>query len=288
MNPIFGRGPSLPLRLSIAVVFSFLVMALDYHSKAGMWVRSYLQTVVSPLLYAANAPAEMLQWGTEQFMSRQSLMQENKRLRELILLQNEALQKCQALRQENQKLRSLLQSQQESERTKILADVLKVHSSPYSHQVVINRGIADGVFVGQAVLDDLGIVGQVVDAGQNSSKVMLITDQSQGIPVQVERNGVRAVAEGMGKINELKLNHIAHSTDIRVGDLLLSSGLGDVYPAGYPVALVKSVIKDDGLPFAQITAEPIALLGRVRYVLLLGKPETQNLTNTVMENGDVQ
>ena len=150
-----------------------------------------------------------------------------------------------------------------------MAQVLSVHSNPYSHQVVINKGTLDQVVEGVAVIDEMGIVGQVTQVGSTTSRVLLMTDTMHATPVRILRNNVRTVVEGIGKINQVKLSHVPHSMDIRIGDILYSSGLGGVFPEGYPVATVTSIKRDEGQPFAQVYAEPVAQLDRIRLLILL-------------------
>ena len=144
-----------------------------------------------------------------------------------------------------------------------------IRDSPYTHQVVINRGANDGVYEGQAVIDDEGIVGQILHVGTTSSRVLLITDVTHAVPVRISRNGVRLIASGVGVIDILSHNHVPHSTDIRVDDMLVTSGLGGKFPEGYPVARVTSVLQDESRAFSQIQSQPVAKIDRLRYVLLL-------------------
>jgi rod shape-determining protein MreC len=156
---------------------------------------------------------------------------------------------------------------------KVVAEVMEVASDPYRQLVVLNHGARTGVFVGQPVVDAKGVVGQVVEVSELTSRVLLVSDASHGIPVRVTRNDVRAIANGTGDIDEIELRHVAKSTDIVAGDLLVTSGLGDRFPEGYPVARVMSVARDDGQSYAVINAQPLAALDRIRYVLLIWPDE---------------
>ncbi|WP_199610767.1 rod shape-determining protein MreC [Flocculibacter collagenilyticus] len=269
MDPIFGRGPSLQLRLLIAIVFSIVLMFADHFTNSSATIRTYLNSLVSPLIYMASLPQQMLDWSAQQVMTRDQLMSENNQLRERILTQNEQLQRFKFLQNENEKLRALLSSPVRTDVKKLSAEVLAVHSDRFSHQVVINRGSTNGVYEGQPVIDDSGIVGQVLYVGTTTSRVLLISDTTHAIPVRIQRNDIRTTVEGIGKLRQLKLSHVPHSTDIKVGDKLVTSGLGNRFPQGYPVAKVTFINRDESLPFTQIYAEPEALLDRVRYVLLL-------------------
>ena len=157
----------------------------------------------------------------------------------------------------------------------MVAEILAVDSDPYTHQVVINRGANDGVYEGQAVIDDEGVVGQILHVGTTSSRVLLITDVTHAVPVRISRNGLRLIASGVGVIDRLTHNHVPHSSDIRIGDILVTSGLGSKFPEGYPVAKVSAVIQDESRAFSQIQSQPVAKIDRLRYVLLLW-PEQPN------------
>ncbi|AWL10796.1 Cell shape-determining protein MreC [Saliniradius amylolyticus] len=269
MNTIFARGPSLLSRLILASVLSVTLMVLDHKLDSFSSARVFLNSLVSPLQYMANMPGEMLSEASKALTTRQQLLDENARLTQANILMSEQLQRLNMLKKENDKLRRLLGSPVRQDVRKVVAELMAVDNNPYSHQIVINKGALQGVYEGQPVLDDKGVVGQVMQVGSTNSRVLLIADVTHGVPVQVMRNGVRAVVSGSGQIHSLILNHVPHSTDIREGDLLVSSGLGEVFPEGYPVARVKQVIRDESRPFAHIEAQPVAELDRLKYLLLL-------------------
>ena len=150
-----------------------------------------------------------------------------------------------------------------------MAELIGMDPNPFTHRIIINKGERDGVVLGQPVLDARGLMGQVVELMPYTSRVLLLTDTTHSIPVQVNRNGLRAIASGTGNPERLELRHVADTADIKVGDLLVSSGLGQRFPAGYPVATVKEVIHDSGQPFAIVRAVPTAALNRSRYLLLV-------------------
>ncbi|MGB1291394.1 MAG: rod shape-determining protein MreC, partial [Pseudoalteromonas sp.] len=156
---------------------------------------------------------------------------------------------------------------------------LSVHSNPYSHQVVINRGAIDGLSEGQAVIDEMGVVGQLTKVGSTTSRVLLMTDTTHATPVRILRNEVRTVVEGMGKINQVKLSHVPHSLDVRIGDVLVTSGLGGTFPEGYPVAIVTEINRDEGSPFAQVYAEPVAQLDRIRLLVVLWRQQQEIISS---------
>ena len=167
------------------------------------------------------------------------------------------------------RLRELLNSSALVNEKVEVAELIGMDPNPFTHRIIINKGERDGVFLGQPVLDARGLMGQVVELMPYTSRVLLLTDTTHSIPVQVNRNGLRAIASGTGNPERLELRHVADTADIKEGDLLVSSGLGQRFPAGYPVATVKEVIHDSGQPFAIVRAVPTAALNRSRYLLLV-------------------
>ncbi|GIU13824.1 hypothetical protein TUM4445_09440 [Shewanella sp. MBTL60-112-B2] len=232
-------------------------------------VRNSLSSLLSPLQYVANIPGALLDLSAESLATRNMLAQQNKELLRHQLLMSERLQRFEHLRQENDRLRGLLGSPVHMDAKKVVAEVMEVASDPFRQYVVLNHGSRSGVFVGQPVVDAQGVVGQVVQVSELTSRVLLLSDTTHGIPVRITRNDVRLMAFGTGVLDELELRHVAKSTDVRVGDLLVSSGLGKRFPEGYPVARVMSVEKDDGKNYATVIAQPLAALDRIRYLLLL-------------------
>lgn len=280
MKSLFGQSSvSLQLRLFVAVVFSVALIIADKYTQGGVAVRTSLNTLVSPLIYVANLPYELFSLSAKNLNTREQLQSENEALKKKQVLQNEQIQQNQFLAKENQKLRALLGSSSRHPNRKIIAQVLSVHSNPYSHQVVINRGAADGLTQSQAVIDDMGLVGQLTNIGSTTSRVLLITDTTHATPVRILRNGVRTVVEGVGKINILKLSHVPHSLDVRIGDVLVTSGLGGTFPEGYPVAVVTEINRDEGQQFSQVFAQPIAQLDRIRLLVILWLNQQESLGN---------
>ncbi|MGO1246368.1 MAG: rod shape-determining protein MreC [Oceanisphaera sp.] len=269
MKTIFGRGPSLPIRLALAVVVSLLLIIADSRYQSFNEAKVYLNTLVSPLQYIANSPRILLDSASSQLMSNQALLAQSERLeQELFLLRDDLLQ-LDHLEQENSRLRSLLGSPVRFDARRMVAEIMAVDSDTFSHQVVIDKGSLKGVFEGQPVLNEQGVVGQVMSVGKTTARVLLITDSSHGIPVRVARNDIRAIASGSGQLDRLSLHNITRNTDIQEGDTLLSSGLAGRFPEGYPVGRVSRVGYEEGQPFADIQVDPFAALDRVRYLLLL-------------------
>lgn len=271
MNPIFNQGTSPAQRLVIVLMCSALLIFFDHKMASFDTARGYLQSLVSPLQYMANAPKQIMSWASENVVIRQQLLKENQEFRKNELYFHEQSMQLRILRQENERLRSLLASPVRDELKKMFAEIISVDGDPYSHQVVINRGANNGVYEGQPVLDEKGIVGQILHVGVSSSRVILMSDISHAIPVRVQRNGLRLIASGSGQIDRLVHNFVPHSADIKVGDLLVTSGLGGKYPEGYPVSRVILVKADESREFATVFSEPIAQIDRLRYMLLLSK-----------------
>lgn len=273
MNEVFARGSSLSTRLLIVLILSSMTMFIDSKVESFSTFRTYLTSLVSPLQYIADSPGTILDWSASRFTSRQSLIAENQALTSQITLMNEKLQRFEVLRQENENLLRLLDAPIRSEMHKMIAELMAVDNNPYSHQIVINKGAIHNVYEGQSVLDDNGIVGQIIEVGTTNSRVLLISDITHAIPVRVSRNNVRLVVSGDGSISELSLEHVAHSADITEGDLLVSSGLGKVFPEGYPVGTITEITRDESKPFADVKIAPAAQLDRLKYLLLLWPKE---------------
>lgn len=269
MNQLFNQAISLRGRLTLALVLAFLLLILDLRMGAMQQVRMVLNSVVSPVQYLAVVPERTLQRVYNSLRSKHSLLTENQQLANQMLELQGRMQRFEFLNQENQRLRSLLASESQAESTRMVAEVIAVDSDPFSQQVVINKGLLHDVFLGQPVIDDSGIVGQVSSVGATTARVILISDASHGIPTRSERSGIRVIAQGVGDTQRLELMHVPHSTELEVGELLFSSALGGVFPEGYPVAQISRIRRDESLPFAQVEARPIAQLDRVRMVLLL-------------------
>ena len=279
MKPIFGRGPSLQLRLFLAVIISVAAIVADSRFGVFSHVRVYLSSLVSPLQYIANAPGTLLDTMSTQVQTRADLIEQTKQQEKQLFTLRSRLLKMDQLEHENQRLRELLGSPVHKESRKMVAELLSVDSDPFSHQVLINKGALDGVYNGQPVINDQGVVGQVLHVGSTTSRVLLITDSSHGIPVRVLRNDLRAIASGSGELDLLELRNLPRNTDVQVGDLLVTSGLGGRFPEGYPVATVTRSDYVEGKPFAQIEAKPLVALDRLRYLLLLWtdkKPEVHD------------
>nr|WP_074755997.1 rod shape-determining protein MreC [Pseudomonas abietaniphila] len=269
MKPLFSKGPSLGVRLLVLVVLSVAVMVVDARFTLLKPVRSQMSLVLMQSYWIADLPERLYQGVASQFGSRTELAAENEKLKTENLLLQGRLQKLAALTEQNVRLRELLNSSALVNEKVEVAELIGMDPNPFTHRIIINKGERDGVVLGQPVLDARGLMGQVVELMPYTSRVLLLTDTTHSIPVQVNRNGLRAIASGTGNPERLELRHVADTADIKEGDLLVSSGLGQRFPAGYPVATVKEVIHDSGQPFAIVRAVPTAALNRSRYLLLV-------------------
>jgi len=264
-----GRIPALGLRLLGLIVISILLMYFDNRDNHLDTVRRTLGAAVYPVHVIVDAPVRLWNWLDESTTSRSKLEIELSRLKGELLQTRVRLQKLNALEAENARLKAILDARtQVRDRTRV-AEIMSVDANPFSHSLVIDVGIQDGASDGQALVDADGVVGQVIKAGLMTSQAMLISDTDHALPVEVNRNGLRTIVVGTGKIDQLQLPFVVNNADIRVGDLLVTSGLGGAFPAGYPVAIVESVTRNPHEPYAEVTAKPSASLGQVREVLLI-------------------
>ncbi len=244
-------------------------MFIDHHEKHLKGVRSAIGTFVTPLVYLADIPQEFFSWGGESMMSRSQLRQENQNLISESEILRSQLQKFISLQVENARLRNLLGTQSEMLEKRLLAEIIQIDGDPFSLEFIINKGSNDLVYVGQTVIDAQGIVGQVIGVSVFTSRVIMISDSRHAIPVRVARNNARAIVAGSGQISQLFLKNVTDTTDVQVGDTLITSGLGQKFPKGYPVAIVTKVVHDPGKAYAIITAKPTAKLAQLSSVLLV-------------------
>ena len=268
-KPLFDRGPSLGTRMVLLALLSVCLIYLDYQQGHLQTVRRALSVAVYPIRVLVDIPSATFGWARERLAERDRLVTENRELRLESLRQQARLQQLIALEVENARLRSLMESPARLANRVQVAEILAVDLDPYRHRIALNRGEQAGVYEGQALLDADGIVGQVIRVNPLGSEAILISDPSHATPVELSRNGLRTVALGVGDVTRMELPFLPNSADIRVGDLLTSSGLGDAFPAGYPVARVTRVERRPGESFAHVEAEPTAALNRTRQVLLV-------------------
>lgn len=271
-NSLFYRGPSALVRLVLLGLLSLVLMTADHRLNYLGSARSALSLLLYPLQIVAAFPPQAWDWAHETMATRERLLEENRTLRNSHLQLEVRMQRYAALETENQRLREMLGSTTHVRGRMLISELVSVDLDPYRHEVLINKGAGDGLFEGQPVLDARGVMGQVVHVGVLTSTVLLITDPSHALPVQVNRTGERTVAVGTGDLQLLRLPYLPNNADIREGDLLVTSGLGDRFPAGYPVAVISHISHDLGEPFARVDALPTAFLGRAREALLVWPP----------------
>lgn len=268
-RPLYGRGPSPGLRFSFYALLALLLMYLDQRGNWGGRMRYGLMAVAYPIQAAVNSPSAAWLWITESTRTRAQLRSDNDGLRAHQRELELALMRAQALQQENAELRGLRAALPPLTKKWVLAEVINIETDPLRQRLLINRGANDGVHVNQPVIDATGVLGQVAHVGPWSAEVILITDPEHALPVQIGRNGLRTIAVGSGNANQLVLPYLAVNSDVKSGDLLQSSGLGGVFPAGYPVGRVIGVRRESKQLLAQVEAEPLARIDRAREVMLL-------------------
>lgn len=270
---IFVRDSYLGAQMLILALLSLSLILVDHRTGHLDSVRRLMSSLLAPIQYSVNLPTNALGWVHDAFATRQALLDENKALRaKVMVLEGQVLTKA-FLSAEVNRLRELLNASAILDESVLVAEIIGINPDPFVHEVIINKGTEAGAYVGQPVLDSKGLFGQITEANLYSSRVLMISDHSHAVPVQVNRNGVRAIAFGTGSMGELELLNVPETTDIKVGDLLVSSGLGGRFPAGYPVGQVAAIEQEPGQPFVRIRAVPQAELNRSRHVLLVFKRE---------------
>jgi rod shape-determining protein MreC len=266
-NP--GRFPALGLRVLVLIIISIVLMYLDHRQNHLDVIRKGIGAAVYPVQLVVDAPVRLWEWFGETTTSRNQLELELGRLQAERLLTNARLQRLTALEAENARLRTLLEARSAFRDEVRVAEIMAVDANPYEHNLIIDIGSRDGVYDGQAIVGADGVVGQVIHTGIMTAQAVLISDADHALPVEVNRNGLRTIAVGTGEIDRLDLPFLPNNADIRAGDLLVTSGLGGAFPAGYPVAVVNSVTRIPQEPFADVTATPAAALDQVREVMLI-------------------
>ncbi len=247
-------------------------------------VRFGLGYLTTPVYWVADTPARISFWIDDVFVSRTDLLEDNEQLREALLVAQRELQLLESLASENSRLLDLREASQVIPGEVLPAEIINVSPDPYAKRVLINKGAEDGAFVGQALLDANGLMGQVVEVLPFTSWVLLITDSHHVTPVEVNRNGERALARGSrSTASELELEFVTQTQDMLAGDLLVSSGMGQVYPKNYPVAEIVSVYTDPGQDFATVRARPLAEMASTRHVMLVFASEETLIPEPVFE-----
>jgi rod shape-determining protein MreC len=232
-------------------------------------LRAVLSMPLTPLQYMVSYPIELVDKLHDTISTHDALVKENLDLKAEQLLLRAQVQRLLAIESENNQLKALMRSSTQIQGKVLVAQLLAISSDPFMKEVVVDKGSHDNIFIGQPVLDANGVMGQVIKVEPLTSRILLINDPHSGLPVQVARNDIRAIAVGDAYTGKLRLLNVPQTADVRVGDVLITSGLGENYPEGYPVGQVTAVVKDPGLQFATVTIEPAAHLDRSRGVLLV-------------------
>jgi len=264
---LFNRGPGLGLKFLLLASLSIGMIVSDYRGDSRLRpVREWTARVLQPLLWVTALPGATANLG-EHFRSREELLTENQALHQKQLELEGRVLRMEALEAENERIRELLASAASLQTRVLIAEILSVSQDPYRHQIVLNKGERDGVYKGQALVDASGVMGQVIEVNSASSVALLITDPDHSIPVEVNRTGLQTIARGDGQT--LSLPFLPGNADVKVGDLLVSSGLGGRFPAGYPVGKVNELRHPAGESFMEAVAWPSARLNQGRQALLV-------------------
>ncbi len=257
-------------------ILSFLCISIDHSNDHLSAIRTALSVVVYPLQAVVNAPVQAAASIARNVSSRTSLVSENERLKAENMMLSTRAQRYFALERENERLRGLLDSSVIFDQQVLVADVLAIETSPSARQIVVDKGTNQGVFVGQPMLDAQGVIGQISQVGPFSATGLLITDPRHALPVLINRNGLRAIAIGGDQPSELNLSFVSTNADVKIGDLVVTSGLGQRFPPGYPVGRIKDISIEAGASFTTVVVEPTSKVGHSREVLLIG-PRTKAL-----------
>lgn len=237
----------------------------------GVQARSGLSVLIEPVWWLASLPSRMWTGVDDELATRQALQDSNEQLLRQLQILNARMQRMQAVNEENQRLRGLLNANRNGSLQVQMIKILNVDLNPYQQRIVLDAGTRQGVLVGQAIMDAGGILGQVIEASDNKATALLVTDVDHATPVQVVRSGFRGIAFGTGEPDSLQLRDIPRSADIRVGDLLVTSGMGGRFPAGFPVAKIESLKPNETGLFMLARAKPSARLDRGLEVLLVNE-----------------
>jgi rod shape-determining protein MreC len=267
--PFFKRGPAPLVRLFFFASLSLALLVIDARFRYAEGLRAWLALAAYPMQRAATAPIDLVSSVGSFFSTQAGLIEENERLRAKALTFAQNAQRYEAAEAEAMQLRKLVGAQERLEVRAIPAEVLYHGRDPYSHRLFIDRGATHGVRPGSAVADELGVVGQVTRVHPLVSEVTLLTDRDQAIPVQVLRNGLRAIAFGGGGAGTLELRGMAANADIQANDRLVTSGIDGIYPPGLPVAAVVRIERDAENAYARVVCRPAAGVDRGRFVLVL-------------------
>ncbi len=271
--PFFNRGPAPLVRLTFFGLLAILLMVLDARFRYAEPLRQGLALIAYPLQLIALAPVKAAEAVSDYLTTKSALERENEDLRERQLKASKDLLTLETLAAENGHLRQLMDARDRTPRQATMAEILYAGRDPFSRKVIVDKGSRDGIKAGVAVIDEVGVIGQVTRVHPMLAEVTLITDKDQAIPVRVLRNGLRAVAFGSGDGETLDLRFMAANADVQGGDVLVTSGIDGTYPEGLPVARVTRIERDASYVFAKISCTPAAGTNRNRQVLVLSQDD---------------
>ena len=283
IKKVFVNSSSAVRKTFFALLLALLLMTVDNYTSVFDSTKSHISQLFIPLQLLANFPYQMKEWVGMNTTSRTKLEQKNVSLEKERLILLGQLQRSAELAAENLRLRQLLNATELLMQSVLVTEVIGVSPNPVNHTVTVDRGTNDGVYIGQPVLDADGLMGQVVEVYENYSKVLLITDINHALPVQVLRNGLRSIVEGISDFNLMALRFVSPTVDIEEGDKLVSSGLGGRFPMGYPVGTVSSISQKPGEKFMEIKVIPSAKLDRSRHLLLVFTIKDGDVTRDINE-----
>ena len=272
--PFFKRGPSLLTRFAFFSLLSVVLLISDARFSYLQVFRQVIAAVAYPLQRLSTLPEMLAERVGEFFVTQAQLRRENEQLKRQELLDTAALQVQKSLDGENQHLRQLLSLRERMSREVIAAEILYANRDPFTRRVVVDKGFQHGVKAGLAVVDEIGVVGQVTRVFPWVSEVTLVTDKEQAVPIQLVRSGLRGVTFGVGYDGTLELRFMPVNADIQNGDLLVTSGIDGTYPPGLPVATVTNIERNAAYAFARITCTPAAGVNNFRQVLIVSTGET--------------
>ena len=257
------------LRIILIFILSSGMMYLDFQGNYTDRLRSYLSVTLLPIQVAANAPKKIINNLKNKLNDRESILTENQLLKKENIQLYSKVQQTYKLEAENKRLFELLKAKPEDGKNFIFADIISVNQDNDKHQIIINKGSMDGIELGAAIADSKGIIGHIFRDQVLASEVLLISDPEHGIPIEIARNGLRAIAIGIGSYDEIILNNLPNNSDIKINDVLITSGLGGRYPEGYPVAIISNIERVKGDSYLSIGAKPIANLKNINEVLII-------------------
>ncbi|MFA5171196.1 MAG: rod shape-determining protein MreC [Sulfuriferula sp.] len=279
---LFPHGISASARLMIYVLFSIAIIVADVRYHALNLFRSSMNSLIYPISEIVQTPYLTYEKVTGFFVKHAQLQQENAALQQRFIAYSAKLQRYQDLEQENQHLRALLGAQSRTPLHTQIAEIIAIPRDPYLRQVTVNQGSKQGVHAGSAVIDEQGLIGQVTQVYDRTSDVTLLINNDQSVPIAVQRTGQRAVLFGTGIDDTVEIRYLPHNTDVRAGDLIITSGIDGVYPSGLAVAKVMQIDLSSSRAFAHIICKPVAAIDRNRQVLIVDSPSAEKAAGKIV------